>query len=182
MKVSRRKLIVGAAMLGAAGVLGVLRSRGYALPKPEPRLVSLEPWQYLVVVHLARRIAAPDVNGVDKAQASGSVVSPDDVDVAGFIDKYIASMRPKLKKDLLAFLGLLEQVLPLSSGHVSRFTQLDEEAQDDVLRKLEASESEMLRGGFQGMKSLVFMGYYRDPRTWAVLGYEGPWVTRKEAT
>jgi hypothetical protein len=73
-------------------------------------------------------------------------------------------------------------VLPLGSGYTSRFTQLPPEAQDEVLTKLEASDRDLLRGAFQGVKCLVFMGYYRDPRTWGVLGYEGPWLTRGRAT
>ncbi|MBL8609283.1 MAG: hypothetical protein JNL38_18280 [Myxococcales bacterium] len=39
---------------------------------------------------------------------------------------------------------------------------------------------DLLRGGFAGLKSLIFMGYYRDPRTWAILGYDGPRVGRPE--
>jgi hypothetical protein len=45
---------------------------------------------------------------------------------------------------------------------------------------MEASDETLLRGGFAGLKSLVFMGYYRDPRTWKILGYAGPWVGRPE--
>jgi hypothetical protein len=26
------------------------------------------------------------------------------------------------------------------------------------------------------VKAALFMGYYRDPRTWSILGYEGPRV------
>jgi hypothetical protein len=33
-----------------------------------------------------------------------------------------------------------------------------------------------LRAGFQAMKSLVMMGYYRDARTFSILGYGGPFL------
>jgi hypothetical protein len=33
-----------------------------------------------------------------------------------------------------------------------------------------------MRGGFEGLKALLFMGYYRDARTWRVIGYDGPRV------
>ena len=39
---------------------------------------------------------------------------------------------------------------------------------------------DLLRGAFDGLKSLVFMGYYRDPRTWRILGYDGPRVNRPD--
>ena len=48
------------------------------------------------------------------------------------------------------------------------------------LAALEASSQDLLRGGFTGLKSLVFMGYYRDARTWKVLAYDGPLVGRPE--
>jgi hypothetical protein len=47
-----------------------------------------------------------------------------------------------------------------------------------VLASLEASSSDLLRAGFDGLKSLVFFGYYRDPRAWRLLGYDGPLVRR----
>jgi hypothetical protein len=40
------------------------------------------------------------------------------------------------------------------------------------------SGSDLLRAGCEGLKSLVFLGYYRDPRTWTILGYDGPLVGR----
>jgi hypothetical protein len=175
-KVSRRKLIAGAVIFGGAAAIGALRSRGYDVPADKAKdLVSLAPWQFVVLTHLARRIAAPDLS-------DGSVPSPDEVGVAAFVDEQIAAMRPKMRKDLLGFFGLVEHVLPLGSGYTSRFTQLAPDAQDAVLKKLEASERDLLRGAFQGVKCLVFMGYYRDPRTWSVLGYEGPWVSKGRAT
>ena len=47
-----------------------------------------------------------------------------------------------------------------------------------MLAAIEASSSDLLRAGFDGLKSLVFMGYYRDARTWGILGYDGPLVGR----
>ena len=51
-----------------------------------------------------------------------------------------------------------------------------------VLASLESSSQGLLRGGFDGLKSLVFMGYYRDARTWKIVGYAGPFVGRSQAT
>ena len=45
-----------------------------------------------------------------------------------------------------------------------------------MLRGLESSWLDELRAGFQALKSLVMMGYYRDPRTFAILEYGGPFV------
>ena len=68
-----------------------------------------------------------------------------------------------------------------AQGPVSaRFTRLSPGDQDRVLASLESSDQDLLRGGFEGLKALVFMGYYRDPRTWKILDYAGPMVSRPE--
>jgi hypothetical protein len=134
-------------------------------------LVALAPWQYVVVREAALRICAADAPSV-------GVVTAEDTDVAGFVDAYVAKMPRRLRRDLLRFLGFLEQLAPVPLGMTSRFSLLAAEDQDRVLASLEHHSSTLLRGGFEGVKALVFMGYYRDPRTWPVLGYDGPLLTR----
>jgi hypothetical protein len=172
-KLGRRRLLQG---LGAALVLGgsavaVVRTRGYALP-PGCALASLSAWQYVVVQHAARRIAAPDRPG------DASIPTADALDVAGFVDRWVARLPAAVRRDLGRFLGYLEHLAPLRGGFGSRFTRLDPAGQDAVLSGVEASSSDLLRAGFDGLKSLVFLGYYRDPRTWAIGGYDGPLVRR----
>lgn len=151
-----RRALLGAALALAAGAVAVVRSRGYD-----------EPWERAVVRHLARRVCAPD---------RPDVVTADDTDVVGFVSSYMTTMPPKLRRDLVRFLRFVEQVAPLAAGFASRFTRLAPEDQDQVLASLEAHSNELLRGGFDGVKALLFMGYYRDPRTWSVIGYDGPRV------
>jgi hypothetical protein len=165
--------VVGGALVATGSIVAVVRTRGYDLPAERAAsLKSLAPWQLIVVEHVARRIAAPD--------RPGAVPSADDVDVAGFVDGYVAGMDAALRRDLLRLFGYVEHVAPLASGFVSRFTRLGAADQDAVLAALEASDSDLLRGGFAGLKSLVFMGYYRDARTWKALAYDGPLVGRPE--
>jgi hypothetical protein len=169
-KPTRRKFLVGGALLLVGSAVAVVRTRGYEVPAGR-KLVSLSAWQFLVVEAVARRIAARDRDDAP---------TPDDVDVAGFIDRYVAEMASPLRRDLGRMFAYIEHVAPVGSGHSSRFTRLGAEAQDDVLRGIESSASDLLRGGFEGVKSLVFMGYYRDARTWTILGYEGPLVNRPQ--
>ena len=151
----------------ASGVVGLVRSRGYSAPPA--RLAALSSAEYAVVRAAAARICAADAPGV---------VTPEETDVAGFVDAYVARMPPTLRRDLRRFLGFLEQLAPLSVGAASRFSHLPARDQDRVLAALERSSSDLMRGGFAGLKALVFMAYYRDPRTWTILGYEGPMVRR----
>lgn len=175
LRLPRRKILraaLGLGLLGATGgVVALVRSRGYEVPADvEARLGSLTPWQYVVVQHLARRICAADAPGV---------VTPDETDVAGFVDRYLGGMPRRVRRDLGRLLGVVEQVAPAFVGSASRFTRLAPVDQDRVLAALESHSNELLRGGFQGVKALLFMGYYRDARTWAILGYDGPRVAAR---
>ena len=155
-RLTRRRLIFGAALATLSGAVALVRSRGYD-----------EPWETAVVRHLARRVCAADRPGV---------VTPDEVGVAAFVESYIATMPARLRRDFRRFLRFVEQVAPLSTGFASRFTKLAPEDQDAVLSSLESHSNELIRGGFDAVKAALFMGYYRDPRTWSILGYEGPRV------
>jgi hypothetical protein len=167
--------IAAGAVLAASSAVAGLRTRGYDVAAARAaRLQALSPWQLVVVEHLARRIAAPD------RPDDRSIPTPDDTDVAGFVDAYVARMPAALRRDLSRCFAYVEHVAPLRSGLAARFTRLGPDAQDRVLAALEASDQDLLRGAFSGLKSLVFMGYYRDPRTWSILQYDGPLVDRPE--
>ncbi len=161
--------IAFALLLGGSAV-AVVRTRGYSVPGGRT-LLGMTAWQFVVVQHAARRIAASD-------RPDASIPGADDTDVVGFVDGWMARMHPGLKRDLGRFLGYLEHLAPVAVGLGSRFTRLDPADQDHVLASVESSSSDLLRAGFEGLKSLVFMGYYRDPRTWSILGYDGPMVGR----
>lgn len=170
----RRFLVLG--LLGAAGsVLALVRTTGYPLDGAiAGRLRALSAWQYLTVQALAERIAAPDW------PTDVSIPSVEDAKVVEFIDDYLASMDAPLRRDVLRFVGFVEQLAPLGSGFARRFTRLSSAEKDEVLGALAESSVGDLRAGFDAVKSLVMMGYYRDPRTWRVIGYEGPFVQPKE--
>jgi hypothetical protein len=173
-RVSRRSVLRaagGLALVLAGASIAVVRTRGYVLTRPT-RPVSLSTWQFVVVQHAARRIAAPD------RPDDPSIPTPDEVDVTGTVDAWVARMRPAVRRDMGRFLAYLEHLAPLAKGYASRFTRLAPEAQDAVLASLETSPHDLLRAGFDGLKALVFIGYYRDPRTWAIAGYDGPLVGR----
>ncbi|MGH7296060.1 MAG: hypothetical protein ACRELB_14050, partial [Polyangiaceae bacterium] len=97
---------------------------------------------------------------------------------AGFVDGWVARMPARMRRDLGRLLGYVEHVAPLGVACSSRFTRLGAADQDSVLASLEASSVDLLRAGFDGLRSLVFLGYYRDARTWAIVGYDGPLVGR----
>jgi len=174
---TRRRFLalVGGGLVAASGAVAYVRTHGYALPEAtRAKLESLNAWQYIVVQHVARRVAAPD-------RDDASIPTTDDTDVVGFVDGYVARVPAAVRCDLLRALAFVEHMAPLGVGLVSRFTRLSAVDQDRVLASLESSSQDLLRGAFDGLKSLVFMGYYRDPRTWPILSYDGPLVNRPAA-
>ena len=146
--------------------MGLVRTRGYALP-PGVTTVTLSAAEYDILAAIAARICAPDRAGAP---------SIEEVGVLAFVDGYIGQMHPAMQRDLRQFFVYIEQLAPLRLGLASRFTRLPSAEQDRVLGSIEASDEGILRGGFDGLKSLVFMGYYRDARTWSIAGYGGPWI------
>jgi len=102
----------------------------------------------------------------------------DEVDVAGFVDVYLEKLPDPLRRDFLRLLAFVEHLAPVGCKLASRFSRLGAADQDRVLAWLESNSEGMLRGGFDGLKSCVFMGYYRDARTWKIIGYAGPFVKR----
>jgi len=172
-RISRRQILggVGASLLVASGAVAVVRTRGYELPKEvEGRLKTFAVWQYVVLAAVARRIAAPDESDAPSA---------DDVGVVDFLDGYLVQMPDPLRRDFLRLLAFVEHLAPLGCKLGSRFTRLSGADQDRVLAWMESNSEGMLRGGFDALKSCVFMGYYRDPRTWKVIGYAGPFVNKR---
>ena len=83
-------------------------------------------------------------------------------------------MPSTVRRDLSASLRLRRAPRAARGGFGSRFTRLSRPTRIACSPALESSDEMLLRGGFEGLKSLVFMGYYRDPRTWKILGYDGP--------
>jgi Gluconate 2-dehydrogenase subunit 3 len=171
--VTRRQVLagIGGSLLVASGAIAIVRTRGYDVPKEvTARLKTLSPWQYVVLSAVARRIAATDAEDAPSA---------DDVGVTDFLDGYLANMPDALRRDFLRLLAFVEHVAPLGSKMTSRFTRLSGADQDRVLAWMESNSEGMLRGGFDALKSCVFMGYYRDPRTWKIIGYAGPFVAKR---
>ncbi len=159
--------IGGAVLVGLGGLLG-WQTSGYRVPPEVARaLASLTPKQYWIVRAIATRILRRDADDLPTAEQ---------VEAARFIDAFAAELHPSDRRDMGRLLALVEHVLPFTYGHFDRFTRLDGAAQDQVLAAMMKSSVGTLRGGFDALKSLCVMAYFRDARTWPAIGYGGPWV------
>lgn len=115
------------------------------------------------------RLVAPDAPDAPRADALA---------IASYLDGYLAAMDPAMQRDVSALLQLLEHGSSLFRIRASRFSQMSDEERDRTLRDWADSSLAVRRQGFQGLRALAFLGYYRDDRTFAMLGYPGPMVPR----
>lgn len=137
---------------------------------------ALAAWEVAVVDALAERLCAADVPYGE----IGAPPTPRECEVVEFVDAFVAESEPAIARELHAALGAVEHAFPMLIRSPRRFSSLSAEDRDRVLSAMERSTFDIVRGCFAGVKSLVMMGYYRDPRTWGVLGYDGPLVARPE--
>ena len=160
-----RRTLLGGALLTLGGIVGRHLS-GYHLP-PEiaARLRVLSPKEYVILAAACRRLLAPDEAGAPDIEA---------IEVVNLIDDYLARVDPAICDDVKALLHVLEHGTALAT--LSRFTHLDAADQDAVLDAWQTSRIDLRRRGFAALKSLAMLGYYDDPRTFAILGYGGPLV------
>jgi len=85
------------------------------------------------------------------------------------IDEALLERPASVRRQFGIYLGLLRWApLPRFGGP---FEKLSADRQDAVLRWFESCPVGLLRAGFWGLKVLIFMGYYGQPDTNAMVGY-----------
>lgn len=108
---------------------------------------------------------APGVGGLPRA--AGNDPRPGDVDVAGPVNRYLATMAPR--QVLLARMGLrVFDRLPFPW----RFSNASLEARQDFLARMEEAERPLLGELLLFLKVLAGLGYGNDASVRAAIGYE----------
>ncbi len=87
----------------------------------------------------------------------------------GIIDEALGDREPAVRRQFAIFLGVLRWAPLVRFG--GSFDRLSGERQDAVLRWFEDCPVDLLRKGTWGLKTMVFMGYYGQPETNALVGY-----------
>lgn len=90
-------------------------------------------------------------------------------DVEAVIEDALARRGPRVQRQLLVFIRLL-QLLPVSR-YGRTFTQLDARRRAAFLERIERSRVLLIRRGFWGLRTLVFMAYYTRQDIAASIGY-----------
>ncbi len=161
-RITRRRLVLGG--MAAAALMTWFRVSGYP-SLPGWQGVVLAPWEAQVV-----RAAA-------EALLTTSVPPGVVADIPIHVDRYLTGFPEPLLDQAHLLLAAVEHSTTPLGLRLSRFTNLEPADRERWLADLSA------RGGVQGeiyrgIRDLVMLGCYQDPRTWETLDYDGPLVGR----
>lgn len=152
----RRLLVAGG--LAAVGAAAAARLTGYREVGWTGEVLAS--WEAQVLA-----AAAPVLSGI---------AVPDGLTVAARVDRFLVSLPSPMRAEIHQLLALVEHGTTPLGLWASRFTELGPEAREAFLVSL-AARGGLLAQAVRGLRDLVLLGTYQDPRTWAALGYRGPW-------
>ncbi len=165
-EVGRRGLLQ-ASMSGIALVLlgGILPSGCRRYPEPPVKLRFFSPENYAVFQEISRALLGLDGEAVD---------------VAVEVDHLVAGMDRSVQRDIRWILRIFEHGTHFFDLKGRRFTRLDRKDQEKYLAGWMQSSMGARRIIFRALKLMASLGYYRLPQTWPAIGYDGPWLGRRE--
>lgn len=99
-----------------------------------------------------------------------------DTDAIAVIDRSLRYADPSLRDQVGWLLWLFDWGPPVLALRMGRFRSLEPAQQDEYIRGWAESRFELRRLGFRALKNISMLGYYTQDRTWAGIGYDGPWI------
>ena len=100
------------------------------------------------------------------------------LDLALKIDAVFANLAPYFAREFKLLLKIFEHGPRIFGFAFKRFTRMTREEQDRYLAGWERSRLPFKRMGFQALKRTSLSAFYGSERTWALIGYRGPWLER----
>ncbi len=163
---TRRRFLWLAAIAGGSTALG-LRLGCY--PDDEWEGHHLARWEAHVVAAVALALI-PDEPGQWPDQA------PTPLEVAAHVDRYLRGFPRPMLREIRALMAFLEQGT-LAGCKFRRITRLDPTDARQFLERLR-DQGGLFSQAFQGIRALIYVGFYQDDRTWPAIGYPGPQFER----
>jgi hypothetical protein len=90
-------------------------------------------------------------------------------EVLAAVERALGDRPPRLAGQLLTFLRLLDVLARLRFGR--RLARLDAERRTRLLTAVQDAPVLILRRGFWGLRTLIFLGWYTRPAVAASIGY-----------
>ncbi len=157
-----RASVSGALLLGLGSVLPA-GCRSY--PSPPIPLQFFSNAEYAVFEAIARAMLG---------------LEDDPIDVSARVDQLVAGMDGTVRRDIRWILRIFEHGTHLFDLQGKRFTRLSRADQEEYLKGWMVSSLGARRIVFRALKLIAGMGYYGAAETWSVIGYDGPWIGRRE--
>lgn len=166
LRVTRRRVLT--AGLGGGALLlvgGGLRwfAGGYAL-RPGEAAIGLSVKELCVV-----RAIVDALFPADGALPSGAALG-----VHQRIDEEVWSQPDDVRADLRDAIQVLEHCPPVF-GFFGRLSALPRARREAVLRRVLASDIDVLVQAATALKQMAHLFYYGRSETWGAIGYDGPW-------
>jgi hypothetical protein len=96
------------------------------------------------------------------------------------IDALCRRLDPGISGTLPLALRLFDYGPILFDLSFSRFSRMSDEQKDASLDAWLTSRLALRRTAFLALRNLAFLGYYSQPETWPLIGYQGPLIERSE--
>jgi len=157
-----RATVSGTILLACAALLPA-GCRSY--PEPPVPLQFFSRDEYAVFLAIARAMLGLDGEAVD---------------VAAEADRLIAKMDRTVRRDIHWILRIFEHGTHFFDLKGKRFTRLTRDDQEAYLGGWMTSSLGARRIVFRALKLISALGYYTLPATWTAIGYDGPWIGRRE--
>jgi hypothetical protein len=169
----RRRFLKRSASGIALLSLGSLLPAGCrSYPKPAVSLRFFNAREYATMNAAADRLLG----------AAGNVgAGGERIDVAAHVDALVAQWDAEAQGQLRSMLRVFEHGTYLFDLQRKRFTRLSPGQQDQYLSGWMNSTLGARRIVFRAVKALAAGGFYQDPHAWPSIGYDGPWLGRRDA-
>ncbi|HUF13393.1 MAG TPA: gluconate 2-dehydrogenase subunit 3 family protein [Longimicrobiales bacterium] len=103
--------------------------------------------------------------------------------VEAIVERALADRPARMRRQLVVYMRLIDGLA--LARHGRRFRSLEADARQRLLERLQDSRVLLLRRGFWGLRTLVYMGWYAQPSTAEAIGYgaaKGGWAARPGLT
>jgi hypothetical protein len=164
------KLAGGTAAFSALAQLRVLPAAAACAPDPGDRFFDAAETE--ILTQLMQRMVETGLPEAPKVRDTRAVAT---------VDAVCRSLDPAVSGLLPLALRLVEWGPLLFDLRPARFTSLPPEEQDASLRSWMTSRFEFRRTAFLGLRNLCFLGWYSQPESWSLIGYQGPLLRRAPA-
>jgi hypothetical protein len=161
---TRRRFLIGAIGLGVVGAGAAIALRpkvGLTIPAG---IVHLTAFECALFTQLIPLFLPTD---------GTALFPPKDVPILKNIDEIFGTLHPQLRDDLGKGLQLFDYGAVVVGFNWTRFINLEPDAARTYCEKWQSGGA-VQRAIFSALRQFLYVSYWRDPRTWKAVEYDGP--------